>query len=51
MTGKRIAHGRPVAGSIVAGPDDPMQLPMTLVQMTKSRAGSIGLPGPTLRVH
>jgi hypothetical protein len=51
MTGKRIAHGAPDAGSIVAGPDEPMQLPITLAQTMKCRAGSIGIPGPTIRVH
>ncbi len=51
MTGKRIAKGAPVAGSIEAGPLDPMQLPSTLAQTTKWRAGSIGLPSPTIRVH
>ena len=51
MTGKAMPQGRPVAGLMLAGPDDPMQLPMTFEQMTKSRAGSIGLPGPTRRVH
>ncbi len=51
MTGKAIPHGAPVAGLIVAGPDEPMQLPSTLAQTMKCRAGSIGLPGPTIRTH
>ena len=50
MTGNAIAQGWPVAGLTVAGPDEPMQLPSTLAQTMKCRAGSIGLPGPTIRV-
>ena len=51
MTGKRMPQGSAVEGSMVAGPDDPMQLPMTFEQMMKCRVGSIGLPSPTRRVH
>ena len=50
MTGKRMPHGLP-SGPTLAGPDEPMQLPSTLAQTTKCRAGSIGCPAPTIRVH
>lgn len=33
------------------GPEEPMQLPMTLGQTTKKRLVSTGQPGPTIRVH
>src|SRR3546814_20119933 len=51
MTGNFMPSGVPVAGSGVAGPLVPMQLPSTLAQMTKYRSVSTGLPGPTMRVH
>ena len=51
MTGKLIAQGAPVAGLIVAGPDEPVQPPRTFAQMMKCRSGSTGLPGPTSRTH
>ena len=35
MTGKSRPHGSPVAGLVDAGPDEPMQAPMTFVQITK----------------
>jgi len=51
MTGKAIAKGAPVPESMLAGPDDPMQLPKTFMLMMQWRAGSIGLQGPSMRVH
>jgi hypothetical protein len=51
MTGTVIAYSRPVAGSMLAGPEEPMQLPSTLAHTTKKRSVSIGLPGPTIRCH
>ena len=50
ITGKRIAYGWP-SGARLAGPVVPMQLPSTLAQSTKKRFVSIGLPGPTIRLH
>jgi hypothetical protein len=35
ITGKSNPHGMPVAGLVEAGPDEPMQPPTTLGQMTK----------------
>ena len=35
MTGKSNPHGMPVAGLVDAGPDEPMQPPTTLGQITK----------------
>ena len=40
-----------VAGRALAGPVDPMQEPITLAQMMKKRLVSMGLPGPTMRIH
>jgi len=51
MTGKAMAYSRPVAGSIVAGPELPMHDPSTLAQTTNNRSVSIGRPGPTIAVH
>ena len=51
MTGKRIAHGRPVPGSSLPGPVLPEQPPITLVAMMQWRWGSIGRPGPTMTSH
>ena len=50
-SGKDRPKGRPVAGSISAGPVEPMQPPMTLAQITKKRSVSMGLPGPTMVDH
>ena len=36
---------------MLAGPDEPMQLPSTLAHTMKWRAGSTGSPSPTSRVH
>src|SRR5438045_3494492 len=49
--GKSDPHGLPVAGSIDAGPVEPKQLPRLLTPITKKRAVSIGLPGPTMLSH
>jgi hypothetical protein len=35
MTGKSRPHGSPVAGLVEAGPELPMQAPMTFGQITK----------------
>ncbi len=35
IIGKSVPYGRPVAGSSLAGPVEPLQPPMTLLQMTK----------------
>ena len=43
--GKSSPQGFPVAGFVEAGPVVPMQAPSTLVQITKKRFVSIGLPG------
>ena len=51
ITGNAIPQARPLDRSMLAGPDEPMQLPSTLAQTTKCRAGSIGKPSPTIRVH
>ena len=50
-TGKSTPQGAPVAGLVEAGPVEPMQLPITLGQITKKRSVSIGLPGPTIVSH
>ena len=42
--GKSRPQGLPVEGWVEAGPVVPMQAPSTLVQMTKKRSVSIGLP-------
>ena len=44
-------YGAPVAGSIEAGPVEPLQLPSELTQMTNQRCVSIHLPGPTISSH
>lgn len=41
----------PVAELVEAGPEEPMQPPTTLGQITKYRPVSIGLPGPTMVSH
>ena len=51
MTGNAMFQGRPGAGSIEAGPDEPMQEPSTLAHTTQKRSVSIGRPGPTIRAH
>ena len=50
-SGKASRYGRPVAGSIEAGPVDPKQLPRELTHTTKNRSVSIASPGPTMRCH
>ena len=35
MTGKSSPQGLPVCGLVDAGPDEPMQAPMTFGQITK----------------
>ncbi len=44
-------YGRPVAGLMVFGPVEPMQLPMLFGDTTKKRRVSIGLPGPMHASH
>ena len=51
ITGKRIANGVPLFGSVEPGPELPRHEPSTFAQTMKWRAGSIGLPAPTIRVH
>src|SRR6478672_13841455 len=41
----------PVAGSIDAGPVEPLQLPSVFAQITNQRFVSIGLPGPIISSH
>ena len=50
-SGKFRPKGWPVAGSVSAGPVEPMQPPITFEQITKKRSVSIGLPGPTMVFH
>ena len=50
-SGNREPYGRPVAGSIEAGPVEPRQLPMTFEQMTKYLRVSNALPGPIMPSH
>ncbi len=49
--GKRRPKGRPVAGSVEAGPVDPWHPPRTLAQTTKNRRVSTALPGPIRLFH
>ena len=46
-----MPYGRPVRGSIEAGPDEPNGLPSELTQTTKKRLVSIGLPSPIIGSH
>ena len=45
------AQGRPVAGLVSLGPVVAMQPPSALLQITKWRSVSKGLPGPTISSH
>ena len=51
ITGKVSAQLFPVAGLVEEGPVEPMQPPITLVEMMKYRSGSSGRPGPMTRLH
>ena len=50
-SGNDRRYGVPVAGSIDAGPVEPLQLPSELTQTTNQRSVSIGLPGPSIGSH
>ncbi len=50
-SGNDAPQGRPVAGSIVAGPVEPKHDPRLLTPMTKNRSVSTALPGPTMLSH
>ena len=49
--GSRGDRAAPVAGSIDAGPVEPLQLPSEFTQITNQRSLSIGLPGPSIASH
>ena len=51
IMGKSVPYGAPVAGSSLDGPVEPLQPPMTLLQMTKYRSVSSPLPGPMSMSH
>ena len=46
-----MPYGRPVRGSIEAGPEEPNGLPSELTQTTKKRRVSIGWPSPIIDSH
>lgn len=50
-SGKCRRYGCPVAGSMLAGPVEPLQLPSELTHTTNQRLVSIGLPGPSIGSH
>src|SRR5688572_14219357 len=50
-SGKVSRYGWPVAGSMEAGPVEPLQLPRELTHTTNQRSVSIGLPGPSIASH
>src|SRR5687768_17029713 len=50
-SGNDEPYGRPLAGSIEAGPVEPRQLPMMFEQMTKYLRVSNALPGPIIPSH
>src|SRR6185369_13068114 len=50
-SGKVNLYTLPVAGSIDAGPVEPLQLPSVFAQITNQRFVSIGLPGPIISSH
>ena len=51
MLGNSVPHNPLPSGFGSAGPEEPMQPPSTLAQMTKYRSVSIGRPGPTTASH
>src|ERR1700753_337088 len=51
ITGKSDPYGLPVAGSSDDGPVVPRQPPSRLVETTKNRSVSNGLPGPIIPSH
>jgi hypothetical protein len=51
ISGKPMPNGRPVRGSMDAGPDEPNGLPSELTHTTKKRPVSIGLPSPIIDSH
>ena len=51
ISGKFVPYGRPVRGSIDTGLEEPNGLPSELMQTTKKRRVSIGLPSPSIGSH
>src|SRR5215207_7489149 len=50
-SGNETPYGRPVLRLMEAGLDDPNGLPSELMQTTKKRLVSIGLPSPSIDSH
>ena len=50
-TGKEEPNSLPVLMFIEFGPVDPLQPPITLLQITKYLSVSIDFPGPTIMSH